>query len=287
MGKPWLDQPAWELVPRAEAILGASIAPLLLDERPDVFASTREVQLAIFVQSLVVWSAAEAHVGPVAVFAGHSLGQLTALVAAGALTLEDGLRLVERRAELTQAAARRGGGMVALLGATPDQAAQLTSRCPQLWIANDNGAGQIVVAGSDEGVEAAMEAAREIGVRRAVRLDVPGAFHTPLMAEAAEAFAAEVASVPLAEGTTPVVSNTDAAAHRDGGPWRERLVAHLVSPVRWRQTMETIAAMGVDSLLEVGPGAALSGLAKRALPGVSLRTIGSPADVVALAEVSA
>jgi [acyl-carrier-protein] S-malonyltransferase len=156
--------------------------------------------------------------------------------------------------------------MVALLGADDAQVdaalADVPDRC---WLANDNAPGQVVLAGSPEGVAAASEAAKLAGVKRVMPLSVDGAFHTPLMAEASEALAEHLRTAPLAEGTAPVVSNGDAQPYHDGGGWRQRLVDHLVQPVRWRQSVEQLHAMGAAELTEVGPGTTLTGLAKRTL----------------------
>jgi [acyl-carrier-protein] S-malonyltransferase len=132
-------------------------------------------------------------------------------------------------------------------------------------VANDNAPGQVVIAGTPEGVAAASEAAKVAGVKKVMPLAVDGAFHTPLMAPARDALATYLESVPFAEGSAPVVSNGDALPHADGQGWRGRLADHLVQPVRWRQSIEQLVAMGADDLVEVGPGTTLAGLAKRTL----------------------
>ncbi|MGH9035721.1 MAG: ACP S-malonyltransferase, partial [Acidimicrobiia bacterium] len=149
MGVPWRDHPAWSVVARAEAALGEPLAPLLLAESLEALARTRDVQLAVLLTSLVTWEAARDVLPPPIAFAGHSFGQVTALIAAGALTLEDGVRLAARRAELTQDAAdNHEGRMIALMGADPEQVAEACAAAPgECWLANDNAPGQIVIAG--------------------------------------------------------------------------------------------------------------------------------------------
>ncbi|MCZ7525749.1 MAG: ACP S-malonyltransferase [Acidimicrobiia bacterium] len=286
MGAPWMDHPAWSLVARAEAALGEPLAPLLLDAPAEQLARTREAQLAVLLTSLVAWEAVRPLVEPVA-FAGHSLGQVTALVAAGALPLEDGVRFAARRAELTQAAAdHHPGRMAALLGATLEQAEAACAAAPGgCWVANDNAPGQVVIAGTPDGVDAGAARARELGVRKVMPLNVGGAFHTPLMAEAATALERELADLPLSPPSVPVVSNDDAGAHDDVDGWRRRLADHVTVPVRWRPSMETLVALGADRFLEVGHGSMLAGLAKRAVPDVTVQGVAAPDDLPALAEV--
>jgi [acyl-carrier-protein] S-malonyltransferase len=275
MGSPWQDAPEWALVERAEEVLGHNVAPLLLDTDPARLHHTREAQLAVFLTSLLAWEGSRDTLGDVTAFAGHSLGQLTALTAAGVLDFDDGVRLVARRGELTQAAAdASGGGMAALLGADEAQAEAACAAAPDAcWIANDNAPGQLVLAGTDDGLEAATTAAKAVGVRKVVRLDVDGAFHTPLMRPATDGLASALASIALRPPCAPVVSNADAVACTDADGWRSRLVGHLVQPVRWRQSLDTLVALGVDTLVEVGPGRVLTGLARKARPDVETELV--------------
>jgi [acyl-carrier-protein] S-malonyltransferase len=270
MGSPWQASPAWAVVERAEEVLGEPVGELVLDPDPARLRRTREAQLAVLLTSLLAWEATKATLREVTAFAGHSLGQLTALTAAGALDFDDAVRLVARRAEVTQAAADvTGGGMVALLGAGEAQAAAACDAAPgACWVANDNAPGQIVLAGTENGLEAASGAARALGVRKVVRLEVGGAFHTPLMQPAAEEFAQATATVSLHEPSEPVVSNADATACTDADGWRRRLVDHLVQPVLWRQSLDTTAELGAEALVEIGPGRVLTGLARKCRPDV-------------------
>ena len=181
MATPWRDHPAWHVIDDAEAALGEKVGFLVTDATADDLARTREAQLAVLLTSLVVWEAMQPLPEVPVAFAGHSLGQVTALIAAGVLPLEVGVRFAARRAELTQAAAdRHPGRMAALLGATPEQAEAACAAAPDAcWIANDNAPGQIVIAGTPDGVDTASARAKEVGVKRATPLKVGGAFHTP------------------------------------------------------------------------------------------------------------
>jgi [acyl-carrier-protein] S-malonyltransferase len=178
--------------------------------------------------------------------------------------------------------------MAALLGATLEQADDACTAAPDAcWVANDNAPGQVVIAGTPDGVEAASARAKEIGVKRATPLNVGGAFHTPLMRDASAALPAELESVKFSIPVAPVVSNHDARAYDDGDGWRSRLPDHVAVPVRWRSSMETIATLGATTFLEVGHGTMLAGLAKRTVPDVTVIGIATPDDVTSssLAEV--
>jgi len=288
MGAPWRDHAAWRVIDEAEAAFGEPLGHLVLDAPAEVLARTREAQLAVLLTSLVAWEAVRDSVGEPVAFAGHSLGQVTALIAAGALPLAEGVRFAARRAELTQAAAdAHPGRMAALLGATLEQAEEACLAAPDAcWIANDNAPGQVVIAGTPEGVEICSARAKEIGVKRATPLNVGGAFHTPLMRDAARALPAELEAVKFSTPAAPVVSNHDARAYDDGDGWRSRLPDHVAVPVRWRSSMETIATLGATTCLEVGHGTMLAGLAKRTVPDVTVVGIATPDDVTSsLAEV--
>jgi [acyl-carrier-protein] S-malonyltransferase len=167
-----------------------------------------------------------------------------------------------------------------LLGATIDQAEDACTAAPDAcWIANDNAPGQVVIAGTPDGVDAASARAKEIGVKRATPLNVGGAFHTPLMRDAAEALPAELASISFTAPDAPVVSNHDAVAYADADGWRARLPEHVTVPVRWRTSMATMVASGAASFLEIGHGSMLAGLAKRTAPDTEVRGVGTPEDV--------
>jgi [acyl-carrier-protein] S-malonyltransferase len=284
MGAPWRDSPSWSVLERAEAALGEPLADLVLDAPAERLARTREAQLAVLLTSLVAWEAIRDRLPTPVAGAGHSLGQVTALIATGAFSLEDGVRFAARRAELTQAAAdAHPGRMAALLGATLEQAGDACGAAPDAcWIANDNAPGQVVVAGTPAGVDAASARAKAVGVKRATPLNVGGAFHTPLMEPAAEALADELAGLSFRPTQTPIVSNLDAAPYPGGDSWRVASSEHVATPVRWRESMLTIAGLGATECLEVGHGTMLAGLARRTTPDLTVRAVATPEDAAAL-----
>ncbi len=286
MGAPWRLSSAWTVVEQAEEALEQPLAHLLLDPQGEGLERTRDAQMAVFLSSLLAWEELRSRIDAPVAFAGHSLGQITALVASSALSIRDGAVLALRRADCTQAAAdQRPGAMAALLGATVEQA-QLACASgvpgadgrPSCWVANDNGPGQVVIGGTPDGVEAAVANARGLGVRRAVALKVAAAFHTPLMADAAMALRVHLASVRFDRPSAPVVCNTDAQAHGDSD-WADRLATHLTSPVRWRESVSTLAQHGADEFYELGPGGVLAGLVKRCRPDSMVSGIAGPDDL--------
>jgi [acyl-carrier-protein] S-malonyltransferase len=284
-GNDWLDHPSWDVVAEAEAVLDRPLARLLLEADADELSSTESSQLAVLLTSLVAWEALAPRLGqaPVA-FAGHSLGQVTALLASGAIDRADGFRLAARRAELSQRSAdARPGRMTALVGAELDVATRVCQGADDVWLANDNAPGQVVIAGTPEGVAAAGERARQLGVRRVMPLDVGHAFHTPLLADAADGLRPLLDTLAFREPAAPVVANTDALGHTDPGCWPDQLTRHLVEPVRWRESQRTLEASGSDTFIEVGPGRVLAGLAKRTVPEVAVHNVASPAGLSTLA----
>jgi [acyl-carrier-protein] S-malonyltransferase len=213
--------------------------------------------------------------------AGHSLGEYSALVATGAISLDDGARLVVARGEAMQRAAdEQPGTMAAVLGLEPDQLAEACAGIEGAWVANDNAPGQVVVAGTAAGVAAAGEAAKAQGAKRVIPLVVGGAFHSPLMAPAQEQLDQALAEAAFAASTIPVVANVDAAAHTDG--WPPLLSAQLVAPVRWRELLLTLASLGVDRFVELGPGTELSGMVRRTVEGASRANAATPDDLPGL-----
>ena len=278
MGAMWRDRPEWAVVVgRAEAALGEPLGRLLLDADPEELLRTRNAQLAVLLTSLLAWEAISDRVVPLA-FAGHSLGQVTALIASGVMPFDDGVRFAAVRADRTQAAAdATPGSMVALLGATLGQAEAAPAASPECWIANDNAPGQVVLAGTPAGLEDGVAAAKAAGARTAKPLAVGGAFHTPLMQPAADALGDDLRAVPLAAPSAPVVSNDDGEPYSDAEGWRIRSARHVAVPVRWREVQGGLVALGADRLLELGHGTMLAALAKRAIPGTPVVGIADPA----------
>lgn len=279
MGAPWRDHPAWKVVDEAEAALGEPLGWLLLEADADELARTRNSQLSVLLTSLVAWEAARPFVPSPVCFSGHSLGQVSALIASGAVSVDDGVRFAAARAEATQAAAdAHPGRMAALVGATLEQAADACAAAPgACWVANDNADGQVVVAGTPDGLRAAMARAKEMKVR-ALPLRVGGAFHTPLMDGAVPTLARALASVEFHAPSAPIVTNDDALAHADadGPAWRDRCARHVTRPVRFRETLAAVAAFGPTIALEVGHGKMLAGLAKRTVADLTVVGVDSP-----------
>ncbi len=283
-GRAWVGHPAWDLVNQAEGTLDRPLARLLLEAHEAELSGTGASQLAVLLTSLVAWEALSASLdeAPVA-FAGHSLGQVTALLAASAVDRSDGFRLAARRADLSQASAdARPGGMTALVGAELEVATQVCEGAADVWIANDNAPGQLVIAGTPEGLSAAGERARQLGVRRVMPLDVGHAFHPPLLADAAAGLRPILDRLTFREVAVPVVANTDALGHTDPDCWPDQLTRHLVEPVRWRESQRTLVASGATTFIEVGPGRVLAGLAKRTVPDVTVLNVTDPDDLSAI-----
>lgn len=283
MGRPWVGSAGWDLVVEASDALGEDLGSLLLDGPETTLARTREAQLAVFLTSMLAWRALSERTGAPVAFAGHSLGQVTALVAAGALSVADGIRLAARRAEATQAAAdARPGRLLALIGADMVAAEAVCDGVEGAWVANDNAPGQIVVGGTVEAIHAAAERAAGLGIRRTVALNVGGAFHTPLMAGSATALGEFLSTVTFSPPSAPVVCNVDGRAYSDASGWPRRLADQLVRPVRWRTCMATLESFHPDFLVEAGPGGVLAGLARRCCPSLPVRPVAEPADLAFL-----
>ncbi len=287
MGCPWMDHPSWELILDASDVAGRDIAKLLLEADADELKLPRNTQLATFMMSLVVLDAVERVGLQPGLAAGHSLGEYTALTATGAMSFEDGVRIVTERGEAMQMAAdERPGTMVALLGIDDDDADAACRRADgDAWVANYNAPGQVVIAGEAGALDRAVAAAKELGIKRAMPLAVGGAFHTPYMALARERLREALALARLNDPEVPVVANIDGRAHAEAGDWASLLSAQLVSPVRWRQSVVQMADAGVTTLVELGPGGVLSGLAKRIVPDVRAVSVQVPDDVDKLLEI--
>ncbi|HWH35021.1 MAG TPA: ACP S-malonyltransferase, partial [Acidimicrobiales bacterium] len=289
MGRPWVDNASWSVVDEASEILGRDLPALLLDAEAGELVHTGNAQIATYVTSLVVLDALRRHGVAPASCAGHSLGEYSALTAAGALSLTDGLRLVQARGEAMADAARaRPGTMAAVIGLDDDA---VTEACRQaggdVWVANLNAPGQVVVSGAEEAVAALRKTARAMGARRILDLPVGGAFHTSYMAPARATLAAALDRATLRAPRVPVVANVDAGVHRHGAAWASVLVEQLTRPVRWRQSVARLIAGGATTLVEVGAGSVLAGLARRIDPDVGTVSVATPEDVEQLARVAA
>ena len=251
MHQPFEDYP---LLKRGIELLG-------FDPFSSLAEGTRTQQPALFLCSMAQWASREDHETDPLAAAGHSLGEYAALTAAGAIDFEDGVRLVRARAQaMADAAALQPGGMVAMLGGERDDVYELAADL-ELSLANDNAPGQIVLSGRMRSVDAAVRRAGEIGCR-ARKLDVAGAFHSPLMAPAADALRAALDDTPIQEPVFPVLSNGSTRPFED---IRTELAENLLKPVRWREILLELQAMGATDYTECGPGSVLRGLVKRTL----------------------
>ena len=264
---------------QAEDILGFDIASVMFEGTPEQLKETKVTQPAIFLHSVILAECLGDAFEP-SMVAGHSLGEFSALVAAGSLSFEDGLRLVSARANAMQEACeRQASTMAAVLGLDNDVVEQICKATEGTVVAaNYNCPGQLVVSGEVPAVEAACEAFTEAGARRAILLPVGGAFHSPLMEPAREKLAKAIADADIQPPRCPIYQNVSAEPTSDPELIRTQLVAQLTAPVRWTQTMEAMMADGASEMTEVGPGKVLQGLLKkvdRAFPtsGAQLETV--------------
>jgi [acyl-carrier-protein] S-malonyltransferase len=262
---------------QASALLGRDLLAICAGAATGDLADlndTRNTQPALFVVESLLVDALRAQGRQADLVAGHSLGELVALYAAGVFDAETGLQLMRTRSELM---ARAGGGaMTAVMGFDRDLLERLVAETDGVVIANDNSAAQVVLSGTPAAVA---DVSARLSCKRAVPLAVSGAFHSPWMAEPAAAFAAALESVPFADATIPVLSNTDPKPETSGGALKERLSKQMCTGVRWRETMDCLAGAGIDTAVEIGPGSVLSGLIKRSCDGVGTAQIGSAADL--------
>ena len=256
MGRAWLEHPSWEVVEEASAVAGRDVARLLLDVDQEELTLSANAQLATFVLSLVVLDAIERVGIEPTLCAGHSLGEYTALAASGALGFEEGVRLVVERGEaMHNAAEEHPGTMAAVMGADDDAVDAACQRAEgEVWVANYNAPGQVVIAGTAEAVARAGAIAKELGARKVH--PHPRGRRLPHHAHGAgPVLAAQVAGEHgLHRARDPRVANVDARAHTEAADWPGLLSAQLCSPVRWRQSLETLAGMGATRFVEVGHG---------------------------------
>jgi len=281
MGRPWAEHESWELVDEASEVAERDVARLLLDADADELKDTRNAQLCTFVASLVVLDATERMGLEPSYCAGHSLGEYTALCATGALGFDEGVRLVNERSEAMHHAGNDNPGtMAAVLGLDDDLVEVACRRADaDVWVANFNAPGQVVIAGSPEGVAAAGVVAKELGAKKIMPLAVSGAFHTPFMAPARDRLRKAIADANPRDTEVPVVSNVDAAPHDKGDEWSSLLSAQLSSPVRWKHCLLTLASRGVTQFVELGPGGVLTGMTKRTVDNARTLSVATPEDL--------
>ena len=273
----------------ADGLLGWSLRELCLEGPEESLTRTEHAQVALFAVSYALWETFRAtYQGPVTAAAGHSLGEYTALCAAGALSYSDGLRVVARRGEaMARAADVEPSGMAALIGADADLAEEVASkrraRGGRLEVANINAPGQVVLAGSEEDVVWLAEQARDLGLRRVIPLNVAGAFHSSFMEPAADEVSDALATVSFSEPAFPVWSNTTARPH-DRDELANTLRAQVVSTVRFEESLRDMAAKGVDTFVHVGPGDVTAGLARRTIDGATVHVVSEVADIPDVAD---
>ena len=283
---------ARRLLDEADAVLGFALSRVMA-EGPDTELTRTDVsQPAILVASLMALAVLEERVKPAtAATAGLSLGEYTALVAAGALTFADAVRLVRLRGEAMQAAAELvPSGMVALVGADEASAGKLCALVAGgevLQVANLNATGQVVISGTKAACERAVQRAKELGIRKALPLNVAGAFHSALMAPAADRLRAALASSSLRDAQLPVYANVHAKPVTRAVEIRELLVAQLTQPVRFAQSTLNMRAAGIDEFWELGPGKTLCGMISRTVEGAKLRNLDKAADAAGFVAPSA
>ena len=261
---------AKELFDKANEILGFRITDIMFDGTDEELKQTKVTQPAVFLHSVIRAVCLGEEFQPDMV-AGHSLGEFSALVASGALSFEDGLRLVSKRALAMQAACEANPGTMAAVLGLPDEKVEEVVKSIEgavVVAANFNCPGQLVISGSIEGVDKACELLKEAGAKRALRLNVGGAFHSPLMEPARVELEAAIEAAEFHAPRCPIYQNVTAAPTTDIDTIRRNLIAQLTAPVRWTESAKAMVADGASRFIEVGPGAVLQGLIKKIAPEV-------------------
>ena len=281
---------AREVFEEVDAALSEPLSELIWEGDADQLTLTRNAQPALMATSMAAVRALSAEgidISGAAYVAGHSLGEYSALCAAGAISLSDTARLLRTRGDAMQGAVPVGeGAMAALLGLDFETASAVASEAAGDEIcqaANDNDPAQVVVSGHKAAVERAVDLAKERGARRAVLLPVSAPFHSALMEPAAEVMAAALANVEISAPAVPVVANVSAGPVTDPDAIRDLLVRQVTGSVRWRESVDWMANQGVTEIWEVGAGKALSGMIRRIAKEVATRQVGTPEDVLAVA----
>jgi len=280
---------AAQTLEEADDALGYSISRLCFEGPEDELKLTANAQPGILTCSIAALRVlrAETDLAP-GVVAGHSLGEFSALVCAGALSLADAVRLVHLRGSFMQEAVPAGqGAMAALMGAPADKVEALCREAAGgevLSPANFNGAGQVVIAGHAGAVDRAIGMAKQFGAKRAVRLPVSAPFHCSLMEPAARRLLDEMERITFSDPAVPVVTNVEAVENSEGARIRDLLFRQVTAPVRWEASVQRLAEMGVTRAVEVGPGKVLAGLVRRIAPAITVHSVESPEQLEALRE---
>jgi len=277
---------ARETYAEADATLGFALSKLCFDGPEDDLVLTKHAQPAILTTSIAVFRVLRERGLPMDIVAGHSLGEWTALVAAGALTLTDAVKLTHLRGTYMQDAVPVGqGAMAAIMGLELAAVRTVCEKAAQpgepVEPANLNGGGQIVISGHSNAVDRAIPEAKAAGAKIAKKLAVSAPFHCSLMKPAAERLAAALADIAVMTPSVPVVANVTAEPTQDPARIKDLLVQQVTAPVRWEESVQTIAKLGATRAFELGSGAVLKGLVKRIAPTVEVTTIGEPHEVKA------
>jgi [acyl-carrier-protein] S-malonyltransferase len=280
---------ARQIFERADAALGIPLSRLMWEGPEEELTATHNAQPAILIHSIAARAAVLERLPRAHMAAGHSLGEFSAYVAAGSLAFEDAVRAVRRRGELMyRSGQERPGTMAAILGLDDDGVERVCAEASgpgrACVAANYNAPGQVVISGDRDAVESALELAKQAGARRALPLNVSGAFHSPLMGVAEDGLREHLGAVALSPVDFPVVSNVTAEAVTDPEVARQLLVEQLTSPVRWTASMRTMLDAGVDRFIELGPGRVLAGLLKRVDRDVSVVSIGTAEEAESFLE---
>ncbi|HIK27688.1 MAG: ACP S-malonyltransferase [Oscillatoriaceae bacterium SKW80] len=274
MGADLLEHPIGKAkYAAAEEILGWSV-PEICQNDEDKLSRTLYTQPCLYVVESILVDMLRSWQQP-ALTAGHSLGEYVALYAAGVFDFETGLKLVKRRAELMDSAS--GGEMVALLGFDRAKLEEEIRQTRDVVIANDNSESQVVISGTPEAVEKILS---QVKVKRSVKLNVSGAFHSPFMASAAAEFQQILDSVTFKNAKVPVLSNVEPVPATDATALKNRLSRQMTDSVRWREIMANLPAQGIERVIEIGPSKVLTGLIKRACPNLILENVSSAIDIL-------
>ncbi|MSO90091.1 MAG: [acyl-carrier-protein] S-malonyltransferase [Acetobacteraceae bacterium] len=288
---------AREVFQEIDEVLKQNLSKIMFEGPGEELTLTENTQPALMALSIAVLRVLEKEGGinlkqKAAIVAGHSLGEYSALAAAGAFTVADAARLLKLRGQTMQKAVPAGlGAMAALLGVEMEQAQTIcaeaapdpiTGKAEVVECANDNGGGQMVISGHRTAIERAIEIAKTQGVKRAMLLPVSAPFHCALMAPAADAMAEAFEKTPPRVPLVPLVANVSAAKETDSTRIRDLLISQVTATVRWRECVHTMTALGVDHFIEIGAGKVLTGLGKRIAPDATGIAVGNPADIEAV-----
>jgi len=267
-----------QIYEEANEILGMDIGKLCFEGPEEELKKTLNTQPAIFLHSIATWKLLEEEGIHSRLVAGHSVGEYTALVAAGSLTFKDGIQAVRLRGELMyKAGLRRQGTMAAIIGLSPGEVEEICHLASSLGVvqpANYNSPNQVAISGEIPAIERAIELAKTKGAKKAIRLEVSGAFHSPLMEYAYDGLKEFLETVSIQEAKVPVISNVTAQPMKKPEEIKELLIKQLMSPVRWESSMRKMVELGIKVFVEIGPGKVLTGLLKKMDLGIEAYQVG-------------